>query len=83
MRTQRSDVVSLPQTVSFPALYRRIEIDWIEVSWMAWEGLNRSAKFFAHGRRKRGEGQGDASPAIEKSAGDVPPEMMIFLYLFS
>ena len=38
-----------------------------------------------HGRRKRGGGggRGDASPAVEKSAGDVPPEMMIFQYLFS
>ena len=28
-------------------------------------------------------GGGDASPAVEKSAGDVPPEIMIFQYLFS
>ena len=27
-------------------------------------------------------GRGDASPAVEKSAGDVPPEIMIFQYLF-
>ena len=26
-------------------------------------------------------GMGDASPAVEKSAGDVPPEIMIFQYL--
>ena len=37
-----------------------------------------------HGRRKRGGGDGgDASPAVEKSARDVPPEIMIFKYLFS
>ena len=29
-----------------------------------------------------GGGRGDASPAVEKSAGDVPPEMMIFQHLF-
>ena len=28
-------------------------------------------------------GMGDASPAVEKSAGDVPPEIMIFQHLFS
>ena len=27
-------------------------------------------------------GTGDASPAVEKSARDVPPEIMIFQYLF-
>ena len=27
---------------------------------------------------KAGGGRGDASPAVEKSAGDVPPEMVIF-----
>ena len=37
-------------------------------------------KHFKHGRRKRGDG-GDAAPAVEKSAGDVPPETMIFQYL--
>ena len=26
---------------------------------------------------------GDASPAVEKSAGDVPPEILIYQYLFS
>ena len=37
-----------------------------------------------HGRRKRGGGgTGDASPAVEKSAGDVSPEIMMFQYLFS
>ena len=35
-----------------------------------------------HGRRKRGGGRGDASPSVEKSAGDGPPEIMIFRYLF-
>ena len=30
-----------------------------------------------------GGGTGDASPAVEKSAGDVPPEIMIFQHLFS
>ena len=30
-----------------------------------------------------GGGTGHASPAVEKSAGDVPPEMVIFLYPFS
>ena len=30
-----------------------------------------------------GGGRGDASPAVEKSAEDVPPEIMIFQYLFS
>ena len=29
------------------------------------------------------EGTGDASPAVEKSAGDVPREIVIFQYLFS
>ena len=28
-------------------------------------------------------GWGNASSAVEKSAGDVPPEIMIFQYLFS
>ena len=27
-------------------------------------------------------GRGDASPAVERSAGDVPPEIMILQYLF-
>ena len=27
---------------------------------------------------ENGGGRGDASPAVEKSAGDVPPEIMIF-----
>ena len=36
-----------------------------------------------HGRRKRGGGgQGDASPAVEKSAGDVPPEISTYLPIF-
>ena len=30
-----------------------------------------------------GGGRGDASPAVEKSAGDVPPEIVIFQHLFS
>ena len=34
-----------------------------------------------YGCRKRGDG--DASPAVEKSAGDIPPEIMIFQQLFS
>ena len=29
-----------------------------------------------------GGGRGNASPAVEKSAGDVPPEIVIFQYLF-
>ena len=29
-----------------------------------------------------GGGTGDASPVVEKSAGDVPPEMMIFTIFF-
>ena len=29
-----------------------------------------------------GGGRGDTSPAVEKSAGDVPPEMMILQHLF-
>ena len=29
---------------------------------------------------KAGWGRGDASPAVEKSAGDVPPEMIMFQY---
>ena len=28
-------------------------------------------------------GRGDASPAVERSAGDVPPEIMTFQHLFS
>ena len=32
-------------------------------------------------RRKRGD-EGEASPAVEISAGDVSPEIMIFQYLF-
>ena len=35
----------------------------------------------SHGRRKRGGG-GDASPAVEKSAGNVPPETVIFSIFF-
>ena len=29
-----------------------------------------------------GRGEGDPSPAVEKSAGDVPPEIIILQYLF-
>ena len=37
----------------------------------------------AVGVESGGGGRGDASLGFEKSAGDVPPEIMIFQYLFS
>ena len=48
-------------------------VDFLNVTWA------QSYKE-VHGRRKRGTG--DASPAVEKSAGDVPPEIMIFQHIF-
>ena len=36
-----------------------------------------------HAWASKAGGTGDASHAVEKSAGDVSPEMMIFQYLFS
>ena len=36
-------------------------------------GTESSLCCYLHGRRKRGGGAGDAFPAVEKSAGDVPP----------
>ena len=45
--------------------------------WSFWEAWTSKVRVWGGG------GRGHASPAVEKSAGDVPPEMMIFQCLFS
>ena len=43
----------------------------------------RQLGWWEHGLRKRGGGRGKASPAVEKSAGDVPQKLRYFSILFS